>query len=226
MLELLHPTPEIATPPSAPKPSPRTAQTCRFRLTAEPAARVVQVERAFAFCRSKATRTRAPHAERSILETTATSSRRCEYAAGCALGPLSGQDGCVFGTSKGTALVVAAALGFVACSSDGKTMAPRTTTTPTTAQRSHAADVVRIETTAFPEGPQLALTRADSDRAVFALLPAELPSPLPQPEECRFGNYTTLVLSDSSSVRYGPCARPEAIDRIRCAIADAPAPCP
>ena len=43
-------------------------------------------------------------------------------------------------------------------------------------------------------------------------LPTDLPEPSP-PQQCNLGGTASLVLADSSQVRYGPCTKPVAIQR-------------
>jgi hypothetical protein len=124
-----------------------------------------------------------------------------------------------------TLVVVAAACSAAHHSSIG---AP-STTPKATAHRYTAADVVRIETDAYPDGPDRAESRSDKGSAhIFSLLPATLPDVLSQGPApgCKVGNITTLVLNVGTAIRYGPCARPASIDRLRCAMTGAVSPCP
>ena len=125
----------------------------------------------------------------------------------------------------GAALVVVAA----ACSSSPHSSTGESSTTPNTAvHRYSAADVVRIETTAYPEGPHRSESRTDKGSAhIFSFLPATLPDPLSQGPApgCGVGNVTTLVLNVGTAIRYGPCVRPASIDRLRCAMSAALSPC-
>ncbi len=123
------------------------------------------------------------------------------------------------------ALVVVAA----ACSSSHHSSTEAPSTTPKAAAHPYSAtDVIRIETAAYPEGPDLAVSRSDKGSAhIFSLLPATLPDDLSQGPApgCNAGNVTTLVLNDGTAFRYGPCARPASIDRLRCAMTGAISPC-
>ena len=80
--------------------------------------------------------------------------------------------------------------------------------------------VVKIATAPYPEGPTPdPVTRTDPRAtAMFALLPAQLPTPLRQ-GDCQVGNVTTLTLADGTVIEYGPCRRPPSIDALRCALA-------
>lgn len=131
---------------------------------------------------------------------------------------------------KRLACVVALVLVATACSSSHESSTGTPSTPPkTTAHRYSAADIVRIETAAYPEGPDRVESRSDKGSAyIFSLLPATLPDVLSQgpTPSCRVGNITTLVLNDGSAIRYGPCARPASIDRLRCAMTGTVSPCP
>jgi hypothetical protein len=131
---------------------------------------------------------------------------------------------------KRIACVVALVVAATACSSSHDSATGTPSTTPkTTAHRYSAADVVRIETAAYPEGPDRTESRSDRGSAhIFSLLPATLPDVLSQgpTPSCGVGNITTLVLNVGTAIRYGPCARPASIDRLRCAMTGAIWPCP
>lgn len=130
---------------------------------------------------------------------------------------------------KRIACVVALVVVAAACSSSRHSSTAAPSTTPeTAAHRYSAADVVRIETAAYPEGPDRAESRSDKGSAhIFSLLPATLPDVLSQGPApgCGVGNITTLVLNVGTAIRYGPCVRPASIDRLRCAMTSAVSPC-
>ncbi len=90
----------------------------------------------------------------------------------------------------------------------------------TTAQHSarhQRGDLVAVRATAAPEGPQAtAIKPGDTDWGrVQAALPIDLPTPLAQ-HGCTLGSVVTLVMRDRSTIDYGPCHRPDAIDHVRC----------
>jgi hypothetical protein len=130
---------------------------------------------------------------------------------------------------KRIACVVALVVVAAACSSSHHSSTGAPSTAPkTAAHRYSAADVVRIETAAYPEGPDRAESRSDKGSAhIFSLLPATLPDVLSQGPVpgCGVGNITTLVLNVGTAIRYGPCVRPASIDRLRCAMTGAVSPC-
>ncbi|MCU1466098.1 MAG: hypothetical protein JWM72_2026 [Actinomycetia bacterium] len=131
---------------------------------------------------------------------------------------------------KRIACVVALVVVAAACSSSHPSSSRTRSTTPNTAAHHYsAADVVRIETAAYPDGPDRAESRSDKGSAhIFSLLPAMLPDVLSQgpAPSCGVGNVTTLVLNVGTAIRYGPCVRPASIDRLRCAMTGAVSPCP
>src|SRR5690242_7897709 len=103
--------------------------------------------------------------------------------------------------------VIAGALSVSGCS-DGRHVSQA----PSVARSS--AQVMVVRTAAYPEGPaSQEVQRNDPPAAsLFAALPHPLPRPLPQDAGCQIGNVVTLVLSDGTTIAYGPCERPPEID--------------
>jgi hypothetical protein len=94
----------------------------------------------------------------------------------------------------------------------------------------HAArhgGIVRVELVPIPEGnpaPSFEISPPSGDpRArplgdVRSYIPEPLPGPLAQPDDCSFGGDLVVTFADGSKVRYGPCERPGAINRLWAAM--------
>jgi len=94
--------------------------------------------------------------------------------------------------------------------------------------------VVSVAAYPWPEvrGPLLLIGRAHDDGALLPLavtadvVPKQLPDPLEQPKTPRLardcpqgGAVVEIATSDGRTVRYGPCRRPDSIERLRLAMA-------
>jgi hypothetical protein len=72
----------------------------------------------------------------------------------------------------------------------------------------------------FPEGPDSPLfEREPSDASVpLSAVSSSIPDPLPAPRwqglTCGMGGDLVVIFADGTSVRHGPCKRPESIDRL------------
>jgi hypothetical protein len=125
-------------------------------------------------------------------------------------------------------VVALLAIAMLACSSgsSGNRVASEQHSSSSPVVAHAAADVVRVRTVPYPEGPPGEASRDDEGAAaLFAELPDPLPAPLTQPLNCQAGNVTTLVFSNGETIDYGPCLRPPAIDALRCFIAGRPSGC-
>jgi hypothetical protein len=89
------------------------------------------------------------------------------------------------------------------------------------------ADVVSIGLDPYPEGPhspRFVRAPGEQDQKPLALVEKFIPVPLPAPKwqglSCRVGGHVTVELADGRAIAYGPCRRPDSIDRLRDRILD------
>jgi hypothetical protein len=111
--------------------------------------------------------------------------------------------------------VVLLVLVFAGCSSDTKkSLPPPTTTTTTLPSPASRAQVVDMVAASFPESEAFnrGIIRAHWAQVV-ALLPAELPAPIPQ-KDCDSGPQLTVRLRNGTLIDYH-CKLPPSIQAVR-----------
>jgi hypothetical protein len=84
------------------------------------------------------------------------------------------------------------------------------------------AEVLSIELVPIPEGPpspRFVRNLTGEFQIPLSLIEDSIPAPLPAPKwqgfSCRFGGNVVVQLADGRTIEYGPCRRPESIERLR-----------
>jgi hypothetical protein len=112
-------------------------------------------------------------------------------------------------------VVLGFTLAFAACTSPTSVEHVPTPTAPQGA-------LVKLELVPIPEGVSLSFERhpPGDNMSVRPLglvrpyIPGAFPPPLDQPEGCTIGGDLVATFADGSKLSYGPCARPESINRL------------
>lgn len=80
--------------------------------------------------------------------------------------------------------------------------------------------IVSVKIEPFPEGPvppPFLLGAGPNQlpiRWILGFIPRPLPEPLDQGADCEFGGNLTIAFEGGARVVYGPCRRPDSIDRL------------
>ena len=95
-----------------------------------------------------------------------------------------------------------------------------------TVRDSHGG-VSRLQLQSIPEGPASLSFERDAPSgntvarpldAVERYMPAPFPAPLEQPSNCDFGGNLVVTFADGFTRTYGPCERPDSINRLWAAM--------
>lgn len=83
--------------------------------------------------------------------------------------------------------------------------------------------VVKVSTFPWPEGPGPVVAATKSLPGIYVPLgkiKAEIPKTLPKnpPQTCSYGAKVQITLKDGLTLTYGPCNRPDSIERLRLAL--------
>jgi hypothetical protein len=89
------------------------------------------------------------------------------------------------------------------------------------------ASVVQLQVVPVPEGPTMIFKRdAVANRVMSVVplarveryIPTPMPLPLDQPAGCDGGANLVVTFADGTDIAYGPCERPDSIDRLWAAM--------